>query len=78
MKVKSLDTYGRRKQHRVWKGKGGSIGKSAEGEAQGEDKTPVISDPCTHIVIGMSTHTHTHMLRLQPNESLILSELKKH
>lgn len=51
---------GGRKQHREWKGNGVSTGKSAEGEAQGEDQTPVISDPSAHTVMHMNTHTQTH------------------
>ena len=58
-------------RHRVWKGKGGSTGKSAEGEAQGEDKTPVISDPRTHSVIHMSTHTNTFRLQHEGKPDLI-------
>lgn len=37
----------------------GSTGKSAEGETQGEDKTPVIRIQSAHGVLHMNTCTHT-------------------
>lgn len=47
----SLGTNCGSEQHTMWKSKGDSTGKSAEGEAL-EDKIPFFSDP--------STHSHAH------------------